>query len=140
MCAKNTRAGFASRARSYGEDETCPCGTGEVYRRCCARWHEGAEHLRAPTAEALMRSRYSAFVKENAPYLLDTWHASTRPTSLDFEPGLKWLGLEVKSHTSHENEAEVAFVARARQKDGRAFRQQEHSRFVKENGQWFYVA
>ncbi len=131
-----------SKQGSHTVDELCPCGTGQRYAACCARWHEGAEHLQAPTAQALMRSRYSAFVKENATYLLDTWHASTRPASMDFEPGLKWLGLEVKSQTAltHENEAEVEFVARARQKDGRAFRQHERSRFLKEKDQWFYVA
>ena len=50
----------------------------------------------APDAESLMRSRYTAFVQQRADYLLATWHASTRPAELDFEPGLKWLGLDVR--------------------------------------------
>ncbi|MCT7423521.1 YchJ family metal-binding protein, partial [Escherichia coli] len=52
----------------------CPCGSGQPYEACCGRWHTGEP---APTAEALMRSRYSAYVQERAPYLLQTWHAST---------------------------------------------------------------
>jgi len=60
-----------------------------------------------------MRSRYSAFVLERADYLLATWHASTRPTSLDFDPGVRWLGLEVRAHIrTGTAAAEVEFVAR----------------------------
>lgn len=86
-----------------------------------------------------MRSRYCAFVRQDAAYLLATWHASTRPPAIDFEPGLKWLGLEVRSHRQTDaDHAEVAFVARSRL-GGRAHRLEERSRFVRENGRWFYV-
>lgn len=91
-----------------------------------------------------MRSRYSAFVRQNADYLLATWHASTRPAALDFEPGLKWLGLEVRRHvTLDATHAEVEFVARSRL-HGRATRLHETSRFVRENAadgaqRWAYV-
>jgi SEC-C motif-containing protein len=96
--------------------------------------------MQAPTAEALMRSRYSAFVLDNLPYLLATWHPSTRPSALEPNPpGLKWLGLAIKQTRSQDPEhATVEFVARSRQA-GRAHRLHELSRFVREDGQWFYV-
>lgn len=123
---------------SAGHPAACPCGTGLTYARCCGRWHAGPEYLQAPTAEALMRSRYTAYVREDADYLLATWHPTTRPTEpLTFEPGLRWLGLEVKRHASADDSATVAFVARSKL-GGRAHRLQETSRFVREGGRWFY--
>ena len=86
-----------------------------------------------------MRSRYTAFVLERADYLLASWHASTRPATLDFEPGARWLGLDVRSQRSTgADRAEVEFVARYRV-GGRAVRLHETSRFVREGGRWFYV-
>ena len=86
-----------------------------------------------------MRSRYSAFVLERASYLLATWHPGTRPISLDFDPGARWLGLEVRAHVSTgPAAAEVEFVARMRVA-GKAVRLHERSRFVLEAGRWFYV-
>jgi len=93
----------------------------------------------APDAESLMRSRYTAFVLERASYLLATWHAGTRPPSLGFEPGVRWLGLEVRARrTLDDTHAEVEFVARQRDAGGRAHRLHELSRFVREGGRWFY--
>ncbi len=87
-----------------------------------------------------MRSRYSAFVLDKLPYLLATWHPTTRPASLEpNSPGLKWLGLQIKVAADQDAEhATVEFVARSRL-DGRACRMHETSRFVRENGQWFYL-
>lgn len=86
-----------------------------------------------------MRSRYSAFVLEDAGYLLATWHPSTRPAEISFEPGTKWLGLEVRDHrVLDEQHAEVEFVARMRHA-GRASRLHERSRFVREQGRWYYL-
>lgn len=86
-----------------------------------------------------MRSRYTAFVLERADYLQATWHPSTRPAALDFEPGTKWLGLAVRRHRpTGEDRAEVEFVARYRV-GGRAVRLHETSRFLREGGRWFYV-
>ena len=122
----------------------CPCGdpTGTTLplSACCGRYHAGPEHLRAPGAEALMRSRYSAYVLGLTDYLLATWHPSTRPTSMDADtPGLTWLGLQVRSHEVHDaTHASVDFVARSKQ-GGRAQRMQEKSRFVCESGFWFYL-
>jgi len=118
----------------------CPCQSGEHYEDCCGRYHAGLLHLQAPTAEALMRSRYSAFVLDLTDYLLASWHASTRPARLEAnESGLKWLGLEVRRHTVVDaDHATVEFVARSKFA-GRAQRLHEISRFVRENGRWFYV-
>ncbi len=86
-----------------------------------------------------MRSRYSAFVHADAAYLLNTWHSSTRPESLTFEPDVKWLGLQVRDHqATSDTAAEVEFVARYRVA-GKAVRLHERSRFVREAGRWFYV-
>jgi SEC-C motif-containing protein len=118
----------------------CPCGSGAAYGACCARWHDGAQRLQAPDAQALMRSRYSAFVLGLREYLLDTWHPATRPAALEpNEPGLRWLGLQVKRHEVQDaDHARVEFVARSKL-GGRAHRLHEISRFVREDGRWFYV-
>jgi SEC-C motif-containing protein len=115
----------------------CPCGSRAGYAACCGRWHAGAA---APDAELLMRSRYSAFVLDRIDYLLATWHPSTRPARLEpNEPGLRWLGLEVRWHRPIDaDRAEVEFVARHKL-GGRAARLHERSRFVREQGRWFYV-
>lgn len=86
-----------------------------------------------------MRSRYSAFVLGRVAYLQASWHASTRPAALALEPGVKWLGLEVRRHRTFDTDhAEVEFVARSRV-GGRGQRLHETSRFVREGGRWFYV-
>jgi SEC-C motif-containing protein len=118
----------------------CPCGTTRRYAAWCGRWHAGALHLQAPDAEALMRSRYSAYVLGLGDYLLATWHPSTRPPGQPvFEPGQRWLGLEVRRHEAESDErAVVEFVARCKL-GGRATRLHETSRFVREAGRWYYV-
>lgn len=87
-----------------------------------------------------MRSRYSAYVLDELDYLLETWHPDTRPKQLPLNPAnLKWLGLQVRRHERQDaDHAIVEFVARCRQ-DGRATRMHETSRFVREDGRWFYV-
>jgi len=114
----------------------CPCGSEKPYDQCCGPIIAGAA---APTAEALMRSRYSAYVKRVEDYLLATWHPETRPSELDLAADdSKWLGLAVKSHvTQDENHASVEFVARYRVA-GKGHRLHEISRFVREGGRWYY--
>ena len=125
--------------------QPCPCqGTGAagkpcLFANCCGRYLDDWQNP-APDAESLMRSRYSAFVLAREPYLLSTWHSSTRPESLETEPGLKWLGLQIKQHTvTGADTSEVEFVARYRTPSGKAERLHERSRFVREEGRWFYV-
>lgn len=87
-----------------------------------------------------MRSRYSAFVRGDEAYLLASWHPTTRPAALDLDAAQRWLGLEVKRHEiTGADSALVEFVARSRQGGGRAQRLHEISRFVREDGRWFYV-
>lgn len=117
----------------------CPCGSGKAFADCCGGLIEGSEP--AASAEALMRSRYTAFALGNEPYLLATWHGSTRPASLDIreQPAPKWIGLKVLRHEEQdETHAIVEFIARYKV-NGRAYKMQETSRFVKEDGRWFYV-
>ena len=131
--------------------EPCPCGRTQakpgqsakavalLYADCCGRYLDHGDDAAAPDAESLMRSRYTAFVRERGDYLQATWHPSTRPVALDFEPGTQWLGLEVRRHRpTGGDRAEVEFVARYRV-GGRAVRLHETSRFVREGGRWFYV-
>lgn len=141
------------RATVLGAGQVCPCGglpaqAGRLtkafpYVECCGRFIERWD-TPASDAEHLMRSRYSAFVLQRADYLLATWHASTRPASLDFEPGARWLGLEVLAHSPGPapDKAVVRFVARYRVA-GKAVRMTETSRFVRETvedvARWFYV-
>ncbi|MBL8388585.1 MAG: hypothetical protein JNK17_10245 [Hydrogenophaga sp.] len=121
----------------------CPCGRTDArgravsYDQCCGRYLD--HDLPAPDAEHLMRSRYAAFVRERADHLSRTWHPSTRPADLRLEPGQKWLGLEVRAHrVIDEDHAEVEFVARSRFQ-GRGVRLHEISRFVRDEGRWYYL-
>jgi SEC-C motif-containing protein len=116
----------------------CPCGKG-LYAACCGKFHEGKEL--AGNAEELMRSRYSAFVLNNEPYLLSTWHPSTRPQESVFnEDKTQWMGLTVKrfNEANDQLSATVEFVA-IYKINGKAHRLHEISDFVYEDKQWLYV-
>lgn len=129
----------------------CPCGRRDrrelplVFAQCCGRYIDDFGNAPAPDAESLMRSRYTAFVLQRADYLLATWHPSTRPASLDFETGVKWLGLDVRSRSVLDaDHAEVEFVARQRNSAGVATRLHERSRFVRLEddalqNRWYYL-
>ncbi len=138
--------------------QPCPCGGASAiaatpgrkpttkvalaYGQCCGRWLEAdATHGPfAPDAQQLMRSRYTAFVLEREAYLRATWHASHRPAHIAFEPGVKWLGLEVRNYQlTGADTAEVEFVARQKPLSGPATRLHERSRFVLEGGRWLYL-
>lgn len=115
--------------------EACPCGS-TSYAGCCEPFHLGTP---APSAERLMRSRYSAYVLGLELYLLATWHPETRPESLDLaHDATKWLGLDLKRHEESGDTAIVEFVARYKI-DGRAHRLHEISRFKRIAGCWLYV-
>jgi SEC-C motif-containing protein len=121
----------------------CPCGSSIHYNDCCKAFHEGEKI--AETAELLMRSRYSAYVKNNKDYLLETWHTSTRPDVKEFEldsnSEFRWLELEViktEAGTERDTEGLVHFQATYRFQ-GKTGKMQEASKFVKEDGKWFYI-
>lgn len=121
------------------KDTHCPCGSNNPYSACCGRYLDEAEI--PPTAEALMRSRYTAYTLLREDYLLSTWHVSTRPEKLGLAEDVasKWLRLEVKRHQQlDDTHALVEFVARYKV-SGRAHRLHEVSHFVREDGRWFYV-
>lgn len=123
----------------------CPCGgmpAGATYEQCCAQYIDAGRT--APSAEHLMRSRYTAYTLARTDYVAATWHPDTRPDPLKLEApdaphGIRWLGLKVHTFRDiDDTHAEVRFTARYREA-GRAYRLTETSRFVKENGRWLYV-
>jgi SEC-C motif domain protein len=126
-------------------DQVCPCGRlgGSkkllAFADCCGTYLNDFESTPAPDAEGLMRSRYSAFVLNRTDYLLATWHTSTRPADVSPDDATKWLGLEVRRHTVIDaDHAQVEFIARYRTA-GRGARIHELSRFVREDGRWYYL-
>ena len=116
----------------------CPCDSNQPYDDCCKRFHDGAP---APTAELLMRSRYSAYALKLTEYLLKTWHPSKRPKDLDLaKDDTEWLGLEIVDKLKGEAEDSdgvVEFIARCKQQ-GSEQQLRERSRFVKRSGNWLY--
>jgi SEC-C motif domain protein len=101
----------------------------------------GELRLLAPTAQAPMRSRYSAFVLGPHAYLLDIWHPSTRSAAIEPDPpGLRWLGHEVRERRQIDaDHAAVDFIARSKL-GGRAHRLHETSRFERMHGRWSYLS
>ncbi len=117
----------------------CPCGLPATYGECCGRFHRGEES--APTAELLMRSRYSAFVAGDTAYLRRTWHPATRPRHLELDPGMRWRGLEILETTGgspFHSTGTVTFRARYRH-HGKRGALHERSSFERRNGDWVYV-
>ncbi|MHA6794338.1 YchJ family protein [Pseudonocardia bannensis] len=122
-----------------GTPRPCPCGLLQTYHTCCGRFHAGESA--APTAELLMRSRFSAFAVGDGAYLLQTWHPSTRPQHLDLDPEQRWTELEILGRTGGrmlEVEGIVEFRAHYRA-HGRPGTLWERSRFVREGGCWLYL-
>ncbi|MFI6506798.1 YchJ family protein [Streptosporangium sp. NPDC050855] len=117
----------------------CPCGLPASYADCCGRLHGG--ETSAATAEALMRSRFSAFGVGDAAYLLSTWHPSTRPPGVELDDRIRWTRLEVLETTGGSavhTEGTVRFRAHYVER-GRAGHLDEHSRFARHAGRWVYV-
>jgi len=118
----------------------CPCQSGLPYAECCGPLHRGERA--APTAEALMRSRYSAFAVGDADYLRATWHPSTRPAELDLDPATRWVRLDVLATSAggpFDTAGTVEFRATYRDPGEAPGSLHEVSRFVREDGRWSYV-
>jgi len=116
----------------------CPCGSGYLLSDCCGVYIH--QHQHAATAEQLMRSRYTAFVLGESAYLLQTWHASTRPASLG-GLDLRWFHLAIvatEQGKSDDEQGIVSFIASYGQAPT-GKRLHERSRFVREDGCWYYV-
>ncbi len=119
-------------------DDDCPCASGGSFGACCGPVLEGTA---APTAQALMRSRYTAYAVGDPDHLFRSWHPRTRPDDVVLDADLRWEGLEVLSVVdggAGDDTGEVEFVARARGRDGVVVLQ-ETSRFARRAGRWTYV-
>ena len=114
----------------------CTCGSASLYQDCCEPYHLSTG---APTAEKLMRSRYSAYVLGLEEYLLNTWHPNTRPKYLNLaNDRTKWLGLELIRFEPNDDQAIVEFVAHFKDND-KAEKLHEVSQFRRIAGRWYYV-
>jgi SEC-C motif domain protein len=119
--------------------QRCPCGSGETYAACCEPRHDGS--VPAPTAETLMRSRFTAFALGDSAYLTATWLPTTRPRALELDPGRRWTRLDVLDTVDggpFADTGEVEFTAHYRDGSVRGS-QHERSRFVRQRGRWYYV-
>lgn len=121
-----------------GRAELCPCG-GDSFDTCCGPTLAGD---RANTPEQLMRSRYTAFVLGRSEHLLDTWHPGTRPSELELDRRIQWLGLEIVDAPAVPEgspRGRVEFIADFRGPQGRLDQLHENSRFVLQSGRWWYL-
>jgi SEC-C motif-containing protein len=117
----------------------CPCGSGTTYDQCCRRYHQGEP---APTAEALMRSRYTAFAMGDMVHLDRTWHPDTRPRQIHDDIHRRWTRLDVIRTTGGgllDHEGTVEFDAHFVDRDGEGALH-EDSTFARVDGSWVYVA
>ncbi|AHH21113.1 hypothetical protein NONO_c63430 [Nocardia nova SH22a] len=122
-----------------GDDDRCPCGSGERFGGCCGPRLNGSSP--APTAEALMRSRYTAFAVGDREYLLRSWHPRTRPRGLDLDPEQHWVSLQIfdtRAGGLFDDTGTVEFRALYRMRGARGVLS-ECSRFARVNGAWVYV-
>lgn len=123
------------------EGKKCFCSRDLAFEQCCQPLIQGTTP--AENAEALMRSRYTAYVIENYPYILQTY-ASKQRASLnvsqlaDSALDTQWLRLQVLAHHPKQNTAQVEFKA-FYQVDGRYYVMHELSDFVLEDGHWCYT-
>jgi SEC-C motif-containing protein len=122
----------------------CACGSGASYADCCSRYHAGSQQ--APTAEALMRSRYCAYVLGQIDYLVATTFPAVRTTDLwinykSTHDSIQWIGLKVLRSSqggAGDKTGKVEFEASYIQ-DGQPAVHHELSRFRRSGGDWYYV-
>lgn len=121
----------------------CPCGSGKTLTDCCGRWHSGTA---APSPEALMRSRYSAYSLGLVDYLVATTlpaqqQGLDRAAMAAWSSNSQWLGLVVERLEPLAGEPPRAFVtfsAQWRDAEGE-HRQRERSAFVHNRGRWYFI-
>ncbi|MFI9613933.1 YchJ family protein [Streptomyces sp. NPDC052023] len=133
--ARRTGRSRSPHSAAPARNPECPCGLAETYEMCCGRFHR--DEAKAPTAEALMRSRYSAFVRRDEAYLLRTWHARTRPARLGLDAGTRWTGLEILGTTEGSAFHSTGTVTFRASFTGGSLH--ERSRFERVGGAWMYV-
>jgi SEC-C motif domain protein len=121
----------------------CPCGSGFALEACCLPYLQGQSN--APSAEALMRSRYTAHTRVDIPYLIATCHTSLQP-SQDAKGIESWCNgvifvklevLETKAGLPQDTSGTVRFRAWFVE-NGKMKGLQERSRFEREQGKWTY--
>ncbi|WP_396898211.1 YchJ family protein [Mycolicibacterium sp.] len=120
--------------------DTCPCGSGDPYESCCGPLHSGERT--APTALALMRSRFSAFALGDAGYLMTSWHPSTRPRHLDLDTTIVWRRLQIVDTEAGgvDDATGIVEFRAAYVQDGVRGVLHERSRFTRSNrGAWLYL-
>jgi SEC-C motif-containing protein len=122
------------------KESLCPCGSGSAYSSCCLLVLN--DHRLAATAQILMRSRYTAFVKQHSQHIQSSWHMTTRPKILNFDDHpVVWLGLEIQScqdGLASDNSGNVDFTC-SYLENGQLCKLQEVSQFLKEDGLWYYL-
>ncbi|MGW1742293.1 YchJ family protein [Nocardia sp. NPDC001965] len=129
-----------ARGENRGVDDTkpCPCRRGDTFGECCGPLLAGRP---APSAEALMRSRFTAFALGDTGYLRRSWHATTRPGELELDPDRRWLFVEILDTAGggpFDDSGTVEFTAHYRDRSGRG-RLHEISRFLRVDGFWQYL-
>ncbi|MYZ35394.1 MULTISPECIES: YchJ family protein [unclassified Streptomyces] len=137
--ARPDRTARPARSDAVTSASPCPCGLPAVYGACCGRFHSGS--ATAPTAELLMRSRYSAFAVRDEPYLLKSWDPATRPAGAGLDPTVRWTGLEIletADGSPFHTTGTVTFRARFTHR-GTPGVLHERSRFARHDGAWVYV-
>lgn len=123
----------------------CPCGSGTAFGKCCKPYIDGTS--RAPTAEALMRSRYTAYVKGSVDYIMSTHHPDgreeiSRDATAQWAQESEWMGLEILDTVAggvSDTEGQVEFTVRYRGSDRAIVNHHEISSFAKSGGQWFFT-
>ncbi len=118
----------------------CPCGSGATYTDCCGPIHRSGAGF-GTTAESLMRARYTAYVLNDRPFVLSSWHPDTRPGTVTFSPQQEWLGLEIIATQRGgplDSEGTVEFIAKFRH-GTEFFELHELSTFERVDGNWLYA-
>ncbi|MDB1090052.1 YchJ family metal-binding protein [Streptomyces sp. ACA25] len=129
----------ARAPRKLPDPSTCMCGLAVPYDACCGRLHRGQST--AATPEQLMRSRFSAFAVQDEAYLLRSWHPTTRPPGIDFDPALRWRRLEIldsSGGSAFHTEGTVEFRAHWTRR-GQPGALHENSRFLRAGAAWLYL-
>lgn len=121
--------------------EKCPCDSGQAYQQCCFSFIEGSQLPETP--ERLMRSRYTAYTKNNLDYIKSTMQGPAaegfdKESALSWAKKITWLGLEVIDAQQNGDKGQVEFIAQYLEK-----RREKHihevSQFERVEGRWFYV-
>jgi SEC-C motif-containing protein len=115
----------------------CPCGSGLAFDPCCNRFLSEQETPQTPLD--LMRSRYTAYTRQDDRYLRHTWYPNAQPEgSLVADPSIKWMRLQIIRHEENGEDGLVEFIAYCKV-NGRAQKMHETSRFLREGGKWYYL-